>query len=133
MHLLLYQKDSATTDGRPLWPVLVGCTSADHPSHDLRIVIGRNTDLLELFCGVSPIDDKHTMFPVARAAIIPADRHLYIICAHGPAPGSSSTSGQQAGERVFHPKAFSLNTADKSLSTLPPLPFTGGSWEAITA
>ncbi|PUZ71245.1 hypothetical protein GQ55_2G299200 [Panicum hallii var. hallii] len=137
------QEDSATTDGRPPWSVLVGCTSADHPSHDLRIhyfrvtasgrVIGRNTDLLELFCGVSPIDDKHTMFPVARAAIVPADRHLYIICAHGPAPGSSSTSGQQAGERVFHPKAFSLNTADKSLSTLPPLPFTGGSWEAITA
>ncbi|KAG2635789.1 hypothetical protein PVAP13_2NG376600 [Panicum virgatum] len=73
------------------------------------------------------------MFPVARAAIVPADRHLYIICAHLPATVSSSTSGQQAGERVFHPKAFSLNTADKSLSTLPPLPFTIGSWQAITA
>ncbi|RLM86930.1 hypothetical protein C2845_PM04G19620 [Panicum miliaceum] len=54
------EEDSATTDGRPLWSVLVGCTSADHPSHDLRIhyfrvtasgcIIGRNTDLLELFC-----------------------------------------------------------------------------------
>ncbi|RLN34316.1 uncharacterized protein C2845_PM03G01350 [Panicum miliaceum] len=137
------EEDSATTDGRPLWSILVGCTSADHPSHDLRIhyfqvtasgrVIGHNNDLLELFCGVSRIDDKHTMFPVARAAIVPADHHLYIICAHWPATGSSSTSGHQADERVFHPKAFSLNTADKSLSTLPPLPFSGGSWEAITA
>ncbi|XP_034579713.1 uncharacterized protein [Setaria viridis] len=134
---------SATAEGSPLWSVLVGCSSSDHPSHGLRIhyfrvtgsgrVIGHNNDLLELFCGVSPIDDRHTMFPVARAAIAPADRHLYIICKHRPAAGSSSTSGQQAHEKVFPPKAFSLNTADKSLSTLPPLPFTRGSWEAISA
>ena len=53
------EEDSATTDGRSLWSVLVGCTSADHPSHDLRLhyfrvtasgrVIGHNNDLLELF------------------------------------------------------------------------------------
>ncbi|CAL5087711.1 unnamed protein product [Urochloa decumbens] len=127
----------------PLWSVLVGCTSADHPSHNLRIhqfrvtgtgrVIGHNNDHLELFCGVSPIDDnKHTVFPVARAATVAADGNLYIICEHMPAIGSS---GQQQAdeEKVFHPKAFSLNTADKDLSTLPPLPFTRGSWEAISA
>ncbi|CAN6182721.1 unnamed protein product [Urochloa humidicola] len=136
---------SATTGATSLWSVLVGCTSADHPSHNLRIhyfrvtdtgrVIGHNNDLLELFCGVSPVDDdKHTMFLDARATTVDADRKLYIICQHEPAIGStSSTSGQQADEEDFHPKAFSLNTVDKSLSTLPPLPFTRGSWEAISA
>ncbi|CAN6204834.1 unnamed protein product [Urochloa humidicola] len=135
---------ASTTGGPTLWSVLVGCTSADHPSHNLRIhyfrvtgtgrVVGHNNDHLELFCGVSPIDDEHTMFPDARAAAVAADHKLYIICEHEPAIGSSSTSGQQqAEEKVFHPKAFSLNTADKNLSTLPPLPFTRGPWEAISA
>lgn len=101
----------ANDDDRPMWSVLVCCTSAGVPSHNLRLhrfrvagsgrVIGRSDDLLEPLRGVSPDDDDGRMsFADALAALSPDRRRLYIVCAHS-SPGKPRTRGRRCLPKHF--------------------------------
>ncbi|KAL6656237.1 hypothetical protein ACP70R_007063 [Stipagrostis hirtigluma subsp. patula] len=155
-----YECMPAGADDRPLWSVLVGCTSPGVPSHNLRLhrfrvagsgrVAGRSDDLLEPFSGVSPedvyIDDgeesplflhrpSNTEFHYAKAALGPDGRHLHITCTQWPVRSSASPPSGQAipPAAAFPPKVVSLQLGEnKRLRPLPPLPFHRGSYHAVS-
>ncbi|KAF0907760.1 hypothetical protein E2562_020500 [Oryza meyeriana var. granulata] len=130
----------APADSTPKWSVLVGCTSANEPVHNLRThrfrvadsgrVMGCNDDVLERFRAVCPDDAAHTVFSSATASMAPNGRNLCIICAHYPS--FHTTSGRQQDADLL-PKAFLMDSADKSLTALPPLPFQHSSYQSVSA
>uniref|UniRef100_A0A0D9XZR0 Uncharacterized protein n=1 Tax=Leersia perrieri TaxID=77586 RepID=A0A0D9XZR0_9ORYZ len=123
--------DAAAGDGTPKWSVLIGCTSAGEPFHNLRThrfrvadsgrVMGCSDGLLERFRGVSPDDDEHTVFSSATAAMAPVGRNICIICAHYPSFHNNDHHHQEAD--LLLPKAFLMDSVDKSLTQLPSLPY----------
>uniref|UniRef100_A0A0D3HUX8 Uncharacterized protein n=1 Tax=Oryza barthii TaxID=65489 RepID=A0A0D3HUX8_9ORYZ len=129
----------ASGDSTPKWSVLVGCTSIYEPFHNLRThrfrvsgsgrVMGCSDDMLERFRGVSPLDDEHTVFSSATAAMAPDGHNLCIICAHSP----SFDATRRSNIELLLPKAFLMDCADKSLTALPPLPLPLGSYAPVSA
>nr|TKV95206.1 hypothetical protein SEVIR_9G346900v2 [Setaria viridis] len=133
----------ADADDRPLWSVLVGCTSIAEPFHNLRLrlhrfrvaasgrVIGRTDDTLQPLLAVSPDDEENLFVSDATAALAPDGRRLYVLCTHSPGVGgaiSSCGSPPALAALQFPVRGFAVDLGTRSLSALPPLPFSHGSY-----
>ncbi|KAL6642772.1 hypothetical protein ACP70R_020953 [Stipagrostis hirtigluma subsp. patula] len=135
-------------DDRPMWSVLVGCTSIKVPRHNLRVhrfhvaasgrVIGRNDDTLEPLLTVSPEDKANAYVSDAKAAPAPDGRRLYAVCTSSPGvDGAISEHGLPPGHgaRRLRPpfRTFAMDPGTRGLSPLPPLPFSQGAYDAVSA
>lgn len=132
------------------WSVLVGCTSAMVPFHNLRLhrfyvsasgqISGRNNQFLEHLLTVTPDDKDNSFISNATATLASDGIRLYGFYMHLPGVDGAICYSLLAGpgridlqpSQSSH-KAFSLDLASKSLSALPPLPFVHGTYLTVTA
>ncbi|CAL4923548.1 unnamed protein product [Urochloa decumbens] len=137
-------------DDRPPWSVLVGCTSIMEPFHNLRLhlfrvatsgrVLGRTDDTLQPLLAVSPDDEENNFVSHATAALGPDGRRLYGVCTHLPGVGGALANGPPPAAAdaalQFPHRAFAVDLDAGSLSvssSLPPLPFSDGSYLIVSA
>ncbi|CAL4915301.1 unnamed protein product [Urochloa decumbens] len=137
-------------DDRPPWSVLVGCVSITVPFHNLRLhrfrvaasgrVLGRTDDTLQPLLAVSPDDEENNFVSHATAALGPDGRRLYGVCTHFPGVGGALANGPPPAAAdaalQFPHRAFAVDLDAGSLSvssSLPPLPFSDGSYLIVSA
>ncbi|KAK3153167.1 hypothetical protein QOZ80_2BG0168710 [Eleusine coracana subsp. coracana] len=132
------------------WSLLVGCTSLTVPFHNLRLhrfrvsasgrIMGHNNQLLEPLLTVSPDDDDGggNNF-ISHASVALASDGLRLYGFYTQVPG---LNGVMSDDRLLTDdstelrsahRAFSLDLASKSVSSLPPLPVVHGAYLTVSA
>ncbi|GJM91320.1 hypothetical protein PR202_ga07682 [Eleusine coracana subsp. coracana] len=102
-------------------------------------IMGHNNQLLEPLLTVSPNDDEdgNNFISHASAALAPDGLRLYGFYTHVPGLNGAMSDDRLLTDdstelRSAH-RAFSLDLANKSVSSLPPLPFVHGAYLTVSA
>lgn len=136
------------------WSVLVGCTSSEprfkryggiagRDFHNLRLhrfsvngdglVLGNSNDLLQLISRVSPVPDTVRKPEFASAVASLVRKQLYIVCSPEPVL-KTVTSGRSRAIQVPLPtNCFVMDIGGNSVKGLQQLPFSAGSYQAVSA